>query len=88
MAIIYCARKAVKEAGLAEAQLTKDPQDDSPLGSRHVHLFFRCRKKCLIFTNTGTLYSFVVENVKRASARDLAALFRKELSRSLFHEKG
>lgn len=87
MATIYCTRKAAKEADLSEAQLTKDPQDDSPLGSWHAHLFFRRRKKCLIFTNTRTLYSFVVENVKRADARNLAALFRKELRRSLFHEE-
>lgn len=87
MAVLYCTRKAAKEAGLSEAQLTKDPQDDSPLGSWHVNLFFRRRKKCLMFTNTRTLYSFVVENVKRAAVKDLASLFRKELQRSLFHEE-
>ena len=87
MAILYCTRKAVKEAGLAEAQLRSNAQECSFLESWHVHLFFRCGKKCLIFTNTQTLYSFVVESVKRADVRNLAALFRKELSRSLFHEE-
>jgi hypothetical protein len=87
MATIYCTRKAAKEAGLSEVQLVENPHDDSPLGSWHINLFFRRRKKCLIFTNTRTLYSFVVENVKRAAVRDLAVLFRKELRRSLFHEE-
>ncbi|MFA5168399.1 MAG: hypothetical protein WC530_07705 [Candidatus Omnitrophota bacterium] len=87
MAIIYCTRKVVKEAGLSEAQLAKALGEDLPIGSWHVHLFFRRKEKCLIFTNTRTLYSFVVENVKRADVRDLAPLFRKELNRSLFYEE-
>lgn len=87
MAILFCTRKTVKEAGLSEAQLMKDAYVNSPFGSWHVHLFFRRRKKCLIFTNTETLYSFVVENVKRADVRNLATLFQKELKRSLFHEE-
>jgi len=87
MTILYCTRKTVKEAGFAEAWLQKNTQEGSFLESWHVHLFFRYRKKCLIFTNTQTLYSFVAENVKRAEVRNLAALFRKELSRSLFYEE-
>lgn len=86
MAILYCTRRAAKEAGLSETQLNGIP-DESFFGSWHINLFFRRRKKCLIFTNTRTLYSFVVENVKRAAVKDLAALFRKELQRSLFHEE-
>ena len=86
MTTIYCTKKVVEEAGFA-GDLVRDSDSDSPLTGWYAHLFFRKRKKCLIFTNVRTLYSFVAESVSRSDIRTLDKLFRKELNRLLFYEE-
>ncbi len=72
-------------------RITKSQISDQPesiaFEEWYVNLFYLNRHKCLMFTNAGALFSFVVVDVSRKDIQNLQELFRKELSRALFYEE-
>jgi hypothetical protein len=82
MLLIRCTEKLAKEMGLKRRDLS-DPAQAGFLGSRFGHVFRIERRKCLIFTNDETLYSFVVAGVRRSQLADLGRVFANHLLESL-----
>jgi len=84
--IIRCTAKILKELGIPRAQVMDCFLQLQPLQEWYANLFYWNRKKCLIFTNTDTLFSFVVMNVSRKDIKNILEIFRKGLSKALFYE--
>ncbi len=84
--LIRCTAKLLKEVDLTNSSLVDSVQDESTLGEWYANLFFAQRKKCIIFTNTRTLFTFVSFNVNRAEIRNLGELFRRGLGKALLDE--
>ena len=75
MMIIRCTGKLQKEMGLKKNDLeTVEPQF-SYLGSWHANLLHIDGKKCVLFTNDKTLFSFIAPGVTRAQIKNLSELF-------------
>ena len=66
---------------------TYKPEDDtSVLGSWYANLFLVERKKCLIFVNSRTLFSFVVINQTKKDIEQISNIFRRNLFKRLHVE--
>ena len=61
-------------------------EDESVLGPWYVNLFVIERKKCLIFVNSKTLFSFVVANQARKDVEHIDDMFRRNLLKRLHAE--
>ena len=85
--ILRCTSKVLKELGLVKSKLSSVPGNEAPFGEWYVNLFHLNRRKCLMFTNAGALFSFVVAGVSRKDIKNFPDLFRKELSKALFYEE-
>ena len=84
--LICCTAKLVKEMGLAKAVLVNNVSEKSSLGEWYANLFFFGRKKCVIFTNALTLFTFISFYVNKAQIKDLGSLFRVGLGKALLDE--
>ncbi|MCD4652750.1 plasmid pRiA4b ORF-3 family protein [bacterium] len=87
MLIPRCTGKVLKEMGVPKSDLEDVSGDCHPLQEWYVNLFYFNRKKCLLFTNAATLFSFVAHGVSRSEIRDIESLFRKRLSKALYDEE-
>lgn len=85
--IIRCTYKVLKELKITTSQISGQLESVGALEEWYVNLFYSNRRKRLIFTNAGALFSFVVADVLRKDIQNLQELFRKELSRALFYEE-
>ncbi len=77
MLILRCTTKILKEMGVSKSSLEDVSENNHPLREWYVNLFHFNRKKCLLFTNAATLFSFVVQGVSRNEIRKIESLFRK-----------
>lgn len=84
MLILRCTGKVLKEMGVYKIALEDVQTNNHPLQEWYVNLFYFNRKKCLLFTNAATLFSFVAHGISRSEIRDLDNLFRKRLSKVLY----
>jgi len=81
MRIIHCTKKLLKELG--------DPSLQNPdtlvtgLGNWYCNLLRIDRKKCLLFTNEKTLYSFLIPRVKKENLRNIVDEFLFNLNMNL-----
>ena len=87
MIILRLTNKILKQFGKEKSLLVEFSEDAMGLDEWYVNLFYLNRRKCLMFTNAGALFSFVVADVSRKDIQDLPELFRKELSKALFYEE-
>ena len=87
MTILRCTNKVLKEFGRKKPALAEVPGNVSSMDEWYVNLFRLNRRKCLLFANAGTLFSFVAVGVARKDIQNLPELFRKELSKALFYEE-
>lgn len=84
MITIRCTQKLLKELHLSRAQLAEP--DDGVLGSWFASLFRLERRKCVLFTNDRTLYSFLLfgllkhdfENLSRRLVKGLTTNLRRD----------
>ena len=82
MAYLCCTKKIVDLLGITPVPSL--PSDDTTvLGPWYTNLFFVERKKCLIFTNAKTLFSFVVINQTKKDLEHIGDIFRRELLKRL-----
>ena len=86
MIVLRLTNKVLKEFGKQKPELVQ-VAEGSGANEWYVNLFRLDRRKCLLFTHAGTLFSFVVAGVSRKDIQSLPELFRKELSRALFYEE-
>ena len=87
MTILRCTNKILKEFGKKKPVLAEVSENVLSIDEWYVNLFHLNRRKCLMFSNAGTLFSFVVVGVSRKDIHNLPELFRKELSKALFYEE-
>jgi len=85
LTVLRCTAKVLKEMGMPKSALEEVLATNHPLQEWYVNLFFFSRKKCLIFMNAATLFSFVMHGVSRNEIKDLASLFRKRLANALYY---
>jgi hypothetical protein len=70
---------------LPSSRLSEVP-DIEPLGSWFANLLYLDRRKCILITNSRTLYSFCVLDVKKTDLTDLGEFFAQHLLDSLRSE--
>jgi hypothetical protein len=86
MQLIRCTKKLQKEMGLKEAALSTSEPVFSHLAGWHANLIFIHRRKCVLFVNDKTLFSFIVLDVSRAQLKELSGLFASHLACVLAEE--
>ena len=82
MTLIQCTLKLLKELGSLPLQ---DPDNSSPqgLGNWYANLFRIGRRKCVLFTNEKTLYSFLIHKVKKENLKNIEEEFLVNLNLNL-----
>jgi len=85
MAVIHCTQKLLKELGNPPLADTSRESPDV-LASWYANLLRINRRKCVLFTNEKTLYSFLVPNLVKAHFMDLRTVFLTHLSLNLQYE--
>ena len=84
MSLIQCTQKLLKE-------LKREPYQEktmpSQLGDWHANLLYLERKKCVLFTQNETLYSFFVPGLKKNDFEHFEECFRQGLFRCLINEE-
>ena len=80
MISIQCTQKLLKEVG---PEHTEAFIPTVPLGCWHANLLLLDRRKCVLFTNDQTRYSFLVTGLKKPDFKHLDEVFRQGLFRCL-----
>lgn len=86
MRLIRCTREVLVEVGLPENKLCDSDITQLPLGDWHANIIKVCRKKCIMFVNETTLFSFPVFGILKSKMKNLADMFRTSLSEELERE--
>jgi hypothetical protein len=85
MAYLRCTKKLLKQIGLDAAVQAREDASTESDDDWYAYLKWLEGRKCVLFTNVGTLYPFMVLDTRKAQLRELVALFRKEYERNLAH---
>jgi hypothetical protein len=83
MGIMKCTTRLLNELGIKPIVIPSQP---TGLSDWHANLLRIDRKKCVLFTNDQTLYSFFILLVKKPSLTEFGHLFRLGLLKSLMIE--
>lgn len=81
MILLHCTQKLLKELG--SPSLVDTPVVTEGLGSWYANLIRIDRRKCLLFTNEKTLYSFLIPNVVKKNIKNIEEKFLVNLSLNL-----
>jgi len=85
LGFLCCTKKIIDLLGVIPNQY--EPENDtSVLGPWYANLFLVERKKCLIFVNSRTLFSFIVINQTKKDIKQIGDIFRRNLSARLWAE--
>jgi phosphoribosyl-ATP pyrophosphohydrolase len=87
MQILRCTAKLQKEMGLKKSDLSDQKFASKILGQWHSNLIYINRKKCVLFVNDDTLFNFIVADLRRNQIKNLADVFRLNLS-CVLHSEG
>jgi F0F1-type ATP synthase delta subunit len=79
--ILHCTQKLLKELG--NLPLQKPDVPTTGLGNWYANLLTIDRRKCILFTNEKTLYSFLVPKVKKDNLKNIVDEFLLNLSMNL-----
>ncbi|SHJ63227.1 hypothetical protein SAMN02745165_02820 [Malonomonas rubra DSM 5091] len=80
MIAIQCTQKLLKEVGQEYKEAIIPTY---PLGCWHANLLLLDRRKCALFTNDLTRYSFLAPGLKKPDIKNLEEVFRQKLFRSM-----
>jgi hypothetical protein len=83
MPLIRCTQKLLKELNIKPWDEETTP---SQLGDWHANLLHLEGRKCVLFTQDQTLYSFFVPGLKKGDFEQLEGIFRQQLFRYLVNE--
>ena len=81
---IRCTQKLLAQIG-PEKRIDEAASPESPW-DWYANLLWIERRKCVLFTNAGTLYCFLSPDVRAKEIRSLPALFRSHLCDNLTYE--
>ena len=83
MQVIHCTKKLLSELGVSDSKVRPD-YPSRIFGPWHANLIRIERRKCILFTNDSTLFSFLVPGVKKND--DFHDLFLLNLNSNLVIE--
>jgi len=83
MQLIRCTQKLIKELLIEPSEKEAQP---GCIGSWHANLLRIDRRKCVLFTNDRTLYSFFVPGLKRPEFKRFRDVFRHNLFKCLVND--
>jgi len=83
MQLIRCTQKLIKELRIEPSEKEAQPGD---IGGWHANLLHIDRKKCVLFTNDRTLYSFFVPGLKIPEFERFQDVFRENLLNCLVND--
>src|SRR4030043_1508539 len=86
MRIIHCTRKLLKELDVPLVEPDKIALPTEGIGNWYANLLRIDRRKCLLFTNEKTLYTFLVPKVLKANLKNMEQEFLINLSYNLQYE--
>jgi len=86
MLILRCTAKLRKEMGLKEAALYEDEPPSSPLDTWFANLLHISRRKCVLFTQHESLFSFLTFDASKARLKNMDAVFRDGLMEAMTRE--
>jgi hypothetical protein len=86
MRIIHCTKKLLKELDVPLVDPDKIPQPTEGLGNWYANLLRIDRRKCLLFTNEKSLYTFLIPKVLKANLKSIEQEFLIHLSYNLQYE--
>ena len=84
MGIIRCTAKLLAEL---KTKPTNGLSQSSAWCDWHANLLWVDRKKCVLFTNNPTLYSFFLPSIKKSILENFEEVFRLSLFKSLIAER-
>ena len=87
MPVLRCTRKLLKELRVSNDDLVDENESSERLGDWYANLLRIDRRKCVMFTNAATLYTFLVAGVLRKDFDRVGDLFRTHLRRTLAHDE-
>jgi Domain of unknown function (DUF6933) len=85
MAVIHCTQKFLKDLGNPPLAGMEDA-DTGDLTSWYANLLRINRRKCVMFTNEKTLYSFLVPNMVKEHFKEFRVVFLTHLCLNLRYE--
>jgi len=85
MRLIHCTAKLLKELGNQPLQKS-DTEPNTGLGNWYANLLRIDRRKCILFTNEKTLYSFLIPKVKKENLKNIEEEFLLNLNMNLHAE--
>ena len=83
MAIIRCTKKLLNELKIKP---TDDIGRSKNISNWHANLLWIDRRKCVLFTNDSTLFSFLVTGMKKPQFENFYDIFRLNLFKNLMNE--
>lgn len=83
MILIHCTAKLLKELGTPLLQTPDTEPNTQALGNWYTNLLRIERRKCILFTNEKTLYSFLIPKVKQENIRNIVDEFLFNLNMNL-----
>ena len=78
MTYLRCTQKLLKLLGREALAASRTDTSSESSDDWYANLIWIQRRKCLLFTNVGTLFPLLVFDVKKAQVSDLASLFREQ----------
>ena len=86
MAVLRCTRKLLKELRIKEDDLVQERGEPSLLGDWYANILSIDHRKCVLFTNADTLFSFAAVGLRRPAFDRIGEVFRNRLEESLREE--
>ena len=86
MRIIHCTKKLLKELDVPLVEPDKIPVPTEGIGNWYANLLRIERRKCLLFTNEKTLYTFLIPKILKANLKNMEEEFLINLSYNLQNE--
>ncbi len=83
MTLLHCTQKLLKELGNPPLQTPAYEPDTQCLGNWYANLLRIDRRKCILFTNEKTLYSFLIPKVKKENLTNIIDEFLFHLNMNL-----
>ena len=86
MRLIHCTQKLLKELAVVPTDTDATQMNSEGLGNWYANILRFDRRKCILFTNERTLYSFLVPGVLKKDLIRFNSLFINHLAFNLQYE--
>jgi Domain of unknown function (DUF6933) len=86
MRIIHCTKNLLKELDVPLVEPDKIPSNAEGLGNWYANLIGIDRRRCLLFTNEKTLYTFLIPKVLKGNLKNIENEFFTHLTYNLQNE--